>query len=184
MLLPALLLFATPTITLDFNAPGKTVSPMLYGLMTEEINYSYDGGLYAELIRNRSFKNDGRNPVYWTPTPGSTATLDRNAPLNAAQNVSLKLQGTVANAGYWGIPVRPNTKYRLSLWARSNDASTLTARLVKDSGEAACETKFPALGPSWKKLEVQWQTPANISPTKDARFELATEDGKTVNVTL
>ena len=32
------------------------VSPMLYGLMTEEINYSYDGGLYAELVRNRSFK--------------------------------------------------------------------------------------------------------------------------------
>ena len=40
-------------LTLDLTKPGTTVSPMLYGLMTEEINYAYDGGLYAELIRNR-----------------------------------------------------------------------------------------------------------------------------------
>jgi hypothetical protein len=42
------------------------VSPALYGLMTEEINYSYDGGLYAELVRNRSFKEDANEPVYWS----------------------------------------------------------------------------------------------------------------------
>ena len=44
---------ATPTITIDASAPAGKVSPLLYGLMTEEINHSYDGGLYAELIRNR-----------------------------------------------------------------------------------------------------------------------------------
>ena len=38
------------------------VSPMLYGLMTEEINYSYDGGLYAELVRNRTFKWNTNTP--------------------------------------------------------------------------------------------------------------------------
>ena len=41
------------------DKPVAKVSPMLYGLMTEEINYSYDGGLYAELIQNRTFTGTG-----------------------------------------------------------------------------------------------------------------------------
>ena len=45
-------------LTVDVNQPKAAVSPTLYGLMTEEINYSYDGGLYAELVRNRTFRSD------------------------------------------------------------------------------------------------------------------------------
>ena len=51
-------LAAGPTVTVDASYPSGKVSPMLYGLMTEEINYSYDGGLYAELIRNRALRPD------------------------------------------------------------------------------------------------------------------------------
>ena len=47
----------TPVINLNLAQANKNVSPMLYGLMTEEINHAYDGGLYAELIRNRIFKD-------------------------------------------------------------------------------------------------------------------------------
>jgi alpha-N-arabinofuranosidase len=39
--------------------------PEAVWLMTEEINFSYDGGLYAELVRNRSFKEDAKEPVHW-----------------------------------------------------------------------------------------------------------------------
>src|SRR3954451_11911612 len=56
----------TPVITLDLTKPGASVSPMLYGLMTEEINHSYDGGLYAELIRNRIFKDNKNTPEGWS----------------------------------------------------------------------------------------------------------------------
>src|SRR3954466_3172048 len=56
----------TPVITLDLTKPGANVSPMLYGLMTEEINHSYDGGLYAELIRNRIFKDNPTKPEGWS----------------------------------------------------------------------------------------------------------------------
>src|SRR6185312_6562935 len=62
----ALKLQAQTKLTLDLTKPGVTVSPMLYGLMTEEINYSYDGGLYGELIRNRIFKNDPAKPESWS----------------------------------------------------------------------------------------------------------------------
>jgi alpha-N-arabinofuranosidase len=56
---------AQPPATLEINLqnPVAKVSPTLYGLMTEEINYSYDGGLYAELVRNRAFQApDGMSP--------------------------------------------------------------------------------------------------------------------------
>src|SRR5438105_2731748 len=56
----------TPSLTLDFAKPGANVSPMLYGLMTEEINHSYDGGLYPELIRNRIFKDNKTSPEGWS----------------------------------------------------------------------------------------------------------------------
>ena len=51
-------LHAQTTLNIDLKKPKAPVSSTLYGLMTEEINYSYDGGLYAELIRNRAFRSD------------------------------------------------------------------------------------------------------------------------------
>ncbi|MFA6812775.1 MAG: alpha-L-arabinofuranosidase, partial [Bacteroidaceae bacterium] len=47
----------TTKLVLSLDKSSVTVSPTLYGLMTEEINYSYEGGLYAQLIRNPSFKD-------------------------------------------------------------------------------------------------------------------------------
>jgi alpha-N-arabinofuranosidase len=59
-------------LTVDLQAPTTPVSPILHGLMTEEINYSYDGGLYAELIRNRAFLDDAKNePVHWSVAKGA-----------------------------------------------------------------------------------------------------------------
>src|SRR3954464_3889656 len=55
-----------PKLTLDLTKPGANVSPQLYGLMTEEINHSYDGGLYAELIKNRIFKENPNTPEAWS----------------------------------------------------------------------------------------------------------------------
>lgn len=47
----------TPRLVLQLDKSTASVSPTLYGLMTEEINYSYEGGLYAQLVRNPSFKD-------------------------------------------------------------------------------------------------------------------------------
>ena len=51
-------------LTIHMNKAVSKVSPTLYGLMTEEINYSYDGGLHAELVRNRTFKARRRDVPY------------------------------------------------------------------------------------------------------------------------
>src|SRR5882757_9756403 len=124
---------ANPTFTVDANHPAGKVSPKLYGLMTEEINHSYDGGLYAELIRNRAFLDDATTPAYWSivKDDGSAAdiALDAANPFNSALTTSLKLNVTqatkqhpagVANSGYWGIPVQPSTRYRGTLIARAD----------------------------------------------------------------
>jgi len=123
---------ALPVLQIDAGKITGTVSPMLYGLMTEEINYSYEGGLYGELIRNRTFKANAQNPMFWSALGDAAMTVDTNQPLNSALNLSLKLDASkaskespvgIANGGFWGIPVRPNTTYRASFYARGEDAS-------------------------------------------------------------
>src|ERR1035437_1987295 len=56
-----------PVLQIKADQVAAHISLMLYGLMTEEINYSYDGGLYGELVRNRTFKERGTNanPPHW-----------------------------------------------------------------------------------------------------------------------
>src|SRR4051812_9240990 len=65
LLAPALYSQAPASLTVETDRPKSSVSPMLYGLMTEEINYSYDGGLYAELVRNRTFRSDWSGILNW-----------------------------------------------------------------------------------------------------------------------
>jgi alpha-L-arabinofuranosidase len=132
----------TPKLTLDFTKPAANVSPMLYGLMTEEINHSYDGGLYAELIRNRIFKDNPTKPEAWSlvneDTVNSKASIkliaanpdnvpfdERRHAINGALQTCLRLtvekaagRVGVANEGYWGIPVKPSTTYKASFYLK------------------------------------------------------------------
>ena len=123
---------AAPTIAINATSPVGAVSALFYGLMTEEINHAYDGGLYAELVRNRAFLDDAASPVHWSIVQGdgaaATMTLDQTTPLSGAIGTSLRLEVThastghaagIANEGYWGFPVRPNTRYRASFYAKA-----------------------------------------------------------------
>src|SRR5471032_2958059 len=86
------------------------VSPALYGLMTEEINYSYDGGLYAELVRNRTFQDNAESPDHWSIVQdgggAGTIALDRTQPMNDTLPVALKLDVTAPAAGFPNIVSR------------------------------------------------------------------------------
>src|SRR5262249_2956148 len=86
---------AGPGLTVDAGHPSGKVSPMLYGLMTEEIHHSYEGGLYAELIRNRAFLDNATEPVHWSVVnqPGGEATiaLDSTNAFNQELTTSLRL---------------------------------------------------------------------------------------------
>ena len=136
----------TPKLTLDLSTPGKDVSPMLYGLMTEEINHSYDGGLYAELIRNRIFKDNATTPEGWSlvqddadakaaikliaANPDNVPFDERRHSINSALTTCLRLtvekagqRAGIANEGYWGIPVKPSTTYKASFYLKGTGSS-------------------------------------------------------------
>ena len=87
IIVAALLAFALPqarqpvTLTVRVEQPGAKIDPIFYGLMTEEINFSYEGGLYAESIRNRTFKAHAQNPMFWNAIGHTTIALDTNQPL-------------------------------------------------------------------------------------------------------
>src|SRR3954468_13395383 len=115
---------ATPTIAIDASSPAGKVSPLLYGLMTEEINHSYDGGLYGELVQNRALLDDANTPSHYVAGKSgrwaATLALAPKQPLNDKITTSLRLdvtsasaaaQAGVANEGYWGFPISPGTKY-------------------------------------------------------------------------
>jgi len=90
-------------LTLHLEEPGAAVSPGLYGLMTEEINFSYEGGLYGELIRNRSFKDSAKTAAFWSlqlsPSAKATMSLDKQGPVGPALPVSLRIDVTTAGNG-------------------------------------------------------------------------------------
>jgi alpha-L-arabinofuranosidase len=138
----------TPKLILDFSKAETKVSPMLYGLMTEEINHSYDGGLYAELIRNRIFKDNQNKPEGWSLVQEDTtlrATIKliaadpNNVPydesrlaINGALTTCLRLtvpkSGSrvgVVNEGYWGIPVKPSTTYKTSFYLKGTGSTPM-----------------------------------------------------------
>jgi alpha-N-arabinofuranosidase len=176
-----LLLIQEPAqLSLDLRAPGVAVSPYLYGHMTEEINYSYDGGLYAELIRNRAFLDDRAKPAHWSPVEaGPTVTLER-AGMSAARPVALKVTGGTTNDGYWGIPIRPATTYSLSVWAKAETAGPLRASLESVDGKTIfAEAVINGVGADWKNHTVKLKTAKGLKPSKDARFALRSGPGKT-----
>lgn len=178
-------------VVLHIDASHVTahVSPLLYGLMTEEINYSYDGGLYAELIRNRTFQDDARTPVHWSLVQAGGAAgsmaLDRGEPLDRALPVSLRLDVTnvpaggrvgVANDGYWGMAVRPHTTYRASFYAKAAPgfSAPITVALVSSrDGHVFAQATVPEIGLAWHRYTARLQT-GDVPETKDARFVVST----------
>ncbi|HYG23181.1 MAG TPA: alpha-L-arabinofuranosidase C-terminal domain-containing protein [Verrucomicrobiae bacterium] len=214
---------STGPIVLNIDASKVTgkVSPMLYGLMTEEINFAYEGGLYAELIRNRSFKADAivprvsptnyvageylpvtfaanTKPRFWTEVGGASMVLDTNTPLNEFLNVSLKLDAStasptspagVANGGFWGIPVKPSTTYRVTFFARAVDGfkGPVTVSLASADGQTTfASAKVSGLTGKWKKFETTLKT-RRVAESKDNVFKLTTSTPGTLwlqNVSL
>ena len=186
--LTAALRAQTPaSLDVEVNKPKSAVSPMLYGLMTEEINYSYDGGLYAELVRNRTFRSDWTGILNWylieKGQSSAKISVDSKEGPSTALSSSAKLEVTKADAaspagllneGYWGIAVRPNARYTGSLFARTGAASPLPLRiaLVSDqSGQVLARAAVTLAGTDWKEYKFEMQS-ANIAASAENHLEL------------
>lgn len=174
---------AQTRLTLHLDQQGVKISPQLYGLMTEEINYSYDGGLYAELIRNRSFKDNPRRPEHWAlvnHTASSFINLDMHHAVNESLNTALQLHiaaddknAALINDGFWGIPVKPGTTYKGSFYAMAgNENSGPLTVAIEDSvsHKVYASASVSGVGTNWKKFTYTLTTEAGFPATSATRF--------------
>ena len=159
-------------IQVDVAKKGIEISPTLYGIFYEDINFASDGGLYAELIRNRSFEYNAEKPEHWK-AEGANISLVTEGLLGEKQGHALKVEvtkpgGGVSNEGYWGINVVAGTQYKLSFWIapptpfRGRIYASLKSKDGKMLGETVLSITPPkkGRGGSWQKVE------ANIVATE------------------
>jgi alpha-L-arabinofuranosidase len=173
------------TLHVDVAHPAGKVNPPFHGLMIEEINHALDGGLYDELIQNRIFMNDPNQPVNWSVVQenggsGSIA-LDTTQPISGTiLMTSLRIDIAkgqrvgAANEGYWGIPVRPQTTYNASFYAKASGLNgPLSVSIESPDGSVVyAHGQVPTVTSDWVQYNLQLIT-GSVSPTKNARFVIS-----------
>jgi alpha-L-arabinofuranosidase len=152
------------TLTVRVDQPGPKVSPSLWGIFFEDINLSADGGIYPELVRNRSFE-DSDQPEHWTLDKGSGATaemeIDSHTPLNPVNRHSLRvhLNGPIAlvNRGYWGMNIAQKEKYELTFYARATNGfkGPVKASLETANGRTAASGQVTGVTDKWQRFALE-----------------------------
>lgn len=159
-------------LTIDPTQIVSPVSPTLYGLMTEEINHSYDGGLYPEMIQNRAFHDTWEGVSPWDLVRRGNAevrkAVDTTTGPSAALSHSLKLtvvsasngnEAGLTNPGYWGFEAQPGTTYAGSLYARVEDAAAgsvgpITVQIISNrTGAVLAQTVVELKAGPWARYE-------------------------------
>jgi alpha-L-arabinofuranosidase len=153
------------SLTVHADRPGPKISPSLYGIFFEEINHAGDGGLYAELLRNRSFEESSQ-PVHWRMV--KEGMVDAEMAIDSLYSVSeknekylkikvlLALEGHIgiANSGYWGIAVTKGSSYDCSLYAMALDGlnKAVTVVLEAPDDRILASATLGGISSDWKKL--------------------------------
>jgi alpha-N-arabinofuranosidase len=152
----------TGNVVVDATRPTHKISPTFYGLMTEEISHSYDGGLYAERLQNRSFRDSAEFPAHWAAGDNTNIQLDRSDPNHPFLRVALLGHGAsiVSNDGFWGVASMPGETLRFELIARGEDGfhGPLKIQLVGDSGKVHASANVPKLASEWHKVKFEFRT--------------------------
>ncbi|MCF0198970.1 MAG: carbohydrate binding domain-containing protein, partial [Bacteroidaceae bacterium] len=160
LLLSAFALFTQAQVTLnvDVNHRSTYISPTLYGIFFEDINHAADGGLYAELVRNRSFDEGDLTAWSFVGQKGSMRKCTDKMLNEKQKNALLLTVGEsgegVENEGFWGMNIERGTQYKLSFWVRvaQGNPETVTAMLVDKNGQNIGEAKVAVNSTSkWQK---------------------------------
>lgn len=156
------------TVTVDPSRTGAKIDDSMYGVFYEDINRAADGGLYAELVQNRSFEYTTADNAAYEPltswdtsgSAGSAKVVNDDGRLNSRNRNYLSLAGgsSVTNSGYnTGIAVAKGKRYDFSVWARTSGAerAPLTLTLRDASGELAPARRVTARG-GWAKYQASF----------------------------
>ena len=154
----------TNELVIQTKKVGAPIQSTMYGLFFEDINYAADGGLYAELVKNRSFEFP-QNLMGWK-TFGKVSLKDDGPFEKNPHYVRLAYAGHdhkqtgLDNEGFFGIGVKAGEEYRFSVWARTPEGGEGTIRVelvdTKSMGErqAFATAKLEINSKEWKKYQV------------------------------
>ncbi|MFJ9149537.1 alpha-L-arabinofuranosidase C-terminal domain-containing protein [Streptomyces sp. NPDC102270] len=165
-------------ITVDPAAKGAKIDDTMYGVFFEDINRAADGGLYAELVQNRSFEYSTADNSSYTPltswtVQGTAQALNDGGRLNERNRTYLSLAAgsSVTNAGYnTGIHVDEGKRYDFSVWARADAGTTLTVSLQDADGTLATARKVAVTKSGWARYKAAFTATRTSS---DGRLTVA-----------
>ena len=156
-------------LNIDAGSEVHDISELLYGIFIEDINFAADGGLYAEMVQNRSFEftglAQGDEKHGWSDVGEITArveTQDEAGALNGnnpnymvLENVSDGPAG-IANRGFLdGMAVSENASYDFTIYAKGIDGYTGPIHVaIAVGGEVVAEGEIPGLTDQWEKYEL------------------------------
>jgi alpha-L-arabinofuranosidase len=157
---------STSTITVQVDRPGAAISPRMFGVFFEDINFAADGGLYPERVKNRAFEFPtllmGWKKIERGGAKGTLEVLDAE-PLSATTprylRVKVEEAGAgfgAANEGFRGVGVERGARYTFSVYARRAEGSpsALRAELVDANGKSLGQARVSGFTPQWKKHAV------------------------------
>jgi len=173
---------APAKLTVQTDKPGHAVSRSLYGVFFEEINRAGDGGLYAEMIQNRSFEDSEKGPLAWTVEAGDAAVveLDRSRPTTDGQkfnptSLHMKLspggKARIVNDGFKGMAARNKRTYQFSLMLRGG-VEEMTVSLQSRDNKPISDALKLEKSDAWKKIDHRFTATADDA---DARLVIACE---------
>jgi len=152
----------THNIQVDVKKVGSPIQKTMYGIFFEDINYGADGGLYAEMIKNRSFEFP-QSLLGWTSF-GNVEVRTDGAPFpNNPHYVRLSNPGHndkqtgLDNEGFFGVSVKKGADYRFSVWARIPQQSTsesIRIEFIDQFSNVISSEKINVDSKDWKKYQV------------------------------
>ena len=156
---------AQQVMTVDVSNPVAAIQPTMYGVFFEDINFGADGGLYAELVKNRSFEFP-QPFVGWVPFGNVTMKdenpcFERNPHYVRIVNDGRRLRAGIDNEGYRGIGLKAGESYRFSAYVRTSAAKPmkLSVELVDSDGKNPLRKELEVSGSEWTKLTAVLKSP-------------------------
>ncbi len=155
-------------MTVQAKKLGAPIQPTMYGIFFEDINFGADGGLYAELVENRSFEFPQRL-MGWN-TFGQVEVKDQKPAFERNPHyASLKGSGHrdkftgLENRGFFGMGLKKGMKYDFSVYARTNDGADARIRveLIGSDNEVMAKQGIAIKGGEWKKYTATLESPKN-----------------------
>jgi alpha-L-arabinofuranosidase len=161
----------TQPLVVKADKPVADIQPTMWGVFFEDINFAADGGIYAELVKNRSFEFKkplmGWNEIKQGGADGRLLVINRETDnLSNPRFLSVKADATsgaygLSNEGFRGIGIKKDNQYNFSVLARNVDGNIkLKIELISASGSKIGETTIENIGNSWAKYTASFKATA------------------------